>query len=56
VRPAFGQVNQQQAIDDVRAGKLKVAHASWWGFDSVDATAALQAAINSGVPKLVVDG
>ncbi|MBU0607624.1 MAG: right-handed parallel beta-helix repeat-containing protein [Armatimonadetes bacterium] len=51
---ACAQVNQQ-AIDDVAAGKLKEAKASWWGFDPVDATACLQAAIDSKVPKLTVD-
>jgi hypothetical protein len=51
---AHAAVNQQ-AIDDVKAGKLKVARASWWGFDPVESTAALQAAINSGVPKLIID-
>jgi hypothetical protein len=54
ILPACGQVNQQ-AIDDVAAGKLKEAKASWWGFDATEATACLQAAINSGVPKLTVD-
>ncbi|MCX7424084.1 MAG: right-handed parallel beta-helix repeat-containing protein [Planctomycetia bacterium] len=57
VRPiatVFAEVNQQ-AIADVAAGKIKVAKASWWGFDSVDSTEALQAAINSGVPTLIVD-
>lgn len=48
------QVNQK-AIDDVAAGKLKEAKASWWGFNDTDATACLQAAINSKVPKLIVD-
>jgi len=48
------EVNQQ-AIADVMAGKITVAKASWWGFDPVDSTHALQAAINSGVPTLIVD-
>ncbi|HUS80901.1 MAG TPA: right-handed parallel beta-helix repeat-containing protein, partial [Armatimonadota bacterium] len=48
------QVNQQ-AIDDVAAGKIKEANASWWGFNAEDSTDALQAAINSGVPKLIVE-
>ena len=54
VCPTMAQVNQQ-AIDEVAAGKIKEAKASWWGFDAEDSTAALQAAINSGVPKLTVD-
>jgi len=42
-------------IAQVKAGILKTANASWWGFDKVDATYCLQNAINSGVPKLIVD-
>lgn len=45
----------QQALADVAAGKVKVAKASWWGFDPVDSTKALQAAIDSKVPKLIID-
>lgn len=52
--PACAQVNQK-ALDDVKAGRVTEAKASWWGFDATDATACLQAAINSGVPKLIVD-
>ncbi len=52
--PASAEVNRQ-AIADVAAGKITVAKASWWGFDLVDSTKALQAAINSGVPTLIVD-
>jgi len=51
---ACAQVNQQ-ALDDVAAGKLREAKASWWGFDATDATKCLQAAIDSKVPKLTVD-
>ena len=39
----------------VKSGELKTARASWWGFDAADSTAPLQAAISSGVPRLVVD-
>lgn len=42
-------------IAQVKAGAIKMAHASWWGFDKEDSTEALQNAINSGVPKLIVD-
>jgi len=45
----------QQAIDDVKSGKLTTAKASWWGFDEADSTAALQAAINSGAQKLIIE-
>ena len=44
-----------QAIDEVRAGQRDVAHASWWGFQPEESTAALQAAIDSGAKKVVVD-
>ncbi len=54
VLPVLGAVNEA-AIAEVAAGQVKEAKASWWGYDPADATAALQAAINSGVPKLVVD-
>ncbi|MCX7007583.1 MAG: right-handed parallel beta-helix repeat-containing protein, partial [Kiritimatiellaeota bacterium] len=44
-----------EAIAKVAAGRGGEACALWWGFDSADATAALQAAINSGARKLVVE-
>jgi hypothetical protein len=44
-----------QAIAEVAAGKRTEARAAWWGFDPADATAALQAAIDSGARKLVVE-
>jgi hypothetical protein len=39
----------------VLKGDVKEARASWWGFDPEDATRALQAAIGSHVPRLIVD-
>ncbi len=48
------QVNQEM-IDKTLAGEVTEAKASWWGFNEEDATQALQAAINSGVPKLIVE-
>jgi hypothetical protein len=42
-------------VRQVAEGELTEARASWWGFDPVDATETLQAAINSGVPRLMVD-
>ena len=39
----------------VASGELKEARASWWGFDKDDSTAYLQAAITSGVERLVVE-
>ena len=51
---AMAEVNQEM-IDRVAAGELTEAKASWWGFDEADSTEALQAAIDSGVPKLIVE-
>ncbi|MDD4101768.1 MAG: right-handed parallel beta-helix repeat-containing protein, partial [Kiritimatiellae bacterium] len=39
----------------VASGELKEARASWWGFDAEESTRALQAAIDSRVPRLIVD-
>ena len=44
-----------QKIAAVAGGTIKEAKASWWGFNPKDSTAALQAAIDSGVPKLIVE-
>ena len=44
-----------QAIEELRAGKRAVAQASWWGFQPEESTAALQAAIDSGAKKVVVE-
>lgn len=43
------------AVAQVRAGKLTTARAAWWGFDPQDATAALQAAIDSGARQVIVE-
>jgi len=54
--PLWAQTPPDQAkIDAVKAGAEKVAHASWWGFSPEDATAILQAAIDSGAEKLIVE-
>ncbi len=45
----------EDAIRDVLQGKCKVAHAAWWGYDAKEATAALQAAIDSGAEKVIVE-
>jgi hypothetical protein len=56
VFPLRGQAPANpDGIAGVAKGTIKEAKASWWGFDPVDSTQALQAAINSKVPKLVVD-
>jgi len=51
----LAQTEHSTQIAQVKSGTLKTANASWWGFDKTDATACLQSAINSGVPKLIVD-
>ena len=46
---------QPDKVAEVAAGKLKEAQASWWGFDTEDSTAFLQAALNSKAAKVIVD-
>ncbi len=43
------------SVAAVRDGRLSEARAVWWGFDPTNATAALQAAIGSGVRRLIVE-
>lgn len=52
---AGARADAPEQVARVAAGELKEARASWWGFDKDDATLALQAAIKSRVPKLIVD-
>ncbi|MCC6444577.1 MAG: right-handed parallel beta-helix repeat-containing protein [Armatimonadetes bacterium] len=54
LQPLSGEVNKR-AIEDVATGKTKVARASWWGFDPEDVTLSLQAAIDSGARKLIIE-
>ena len=42
-------------VAKVKSGQIKEARASWWGFNANDSTEFLQAAINSKVPKLIID-
>ena len=42
-------------VAKVASGELREARASWWGFDAADSTAYVQAAINSGAAKLIVE-
>lgn len=51
---AHCQVNQEM-IARVAAGEITEAKASWWGFNEEDSTGALQAAIDSGAQKLIVE-
>jgi len=54
---AFGActVAPEQRVARVMAGEVREARAAWWGFDAADSTRALQAAIDSRVPRLIVD-
>jgi polygalacturonase len=47
-------VPNDQAIDDVKAGRRTDANAAWWGFDEEDATDAVQAAIDSGAATVTI--
>ena len=42
------------AVKAVLAGRRDTAAAAWWGFNKNDATKCLQAAINSGVKKVII--
>ncbi len=42
------------AVRSVLNGQTRVANAAWWGFDRVDATHAIQGAINSGARTVVI--
>ena len=52
--PGLGE-DHRALIDEIRSGRRTEARASWWGFSPIDSTTALQAAINSGARKLVID-
>ena len=51
---ADAQINAT-AIQKIESGEIKEAKASWWGFDRDDSTKALQAAINAGAKRLVIE-
>ena len=59
VRTGMAEVSavpaDQAAIDKAMADRNQPARAVWWGFDPADSTASLQAAINSGVRKLIIE-
>ena len=52
---ATAQQADPAKVAQVAAGTLTEARVSWWGFNPADSTAFLQQAINSKVPKLIVD-
>ncbi len=43
-----------EAVARVASGELKSADATWWGFNAEDSTEAIQQAIDSGAPQVVV--
>lgn len=40
--------------EEIKSGIRKEARAEWWGYNAADSTAILQAALNSGVSKLII--
>jgi hypothetical protein len=52
--PRF-EATKKELSEQIKSGKLPEAKASMWGFNKEDATEYLQAAIDSGIRKLVVD-
>lgn len=53
--PAAAGKMDAKKIAAVKAGKVKEAHAVWWGFSEKDATKCLQSALDSGAKKVIVD-
>lgn len=49
-----GQIDAE-AVAKVKSGEVTEAKASWWGFDPEDSTDALQAAVDSGAKRLIVE-
>lgn len=46
--------DSKTGIAEVASGVRKTASADWWGFNPDDSTDAIQAAINSGAPRVVI--
>lgn len=55
VLASFVHGAEPEKVAQVMAGELKEARVSWWGFNAEDSTEFLEAAINSKVPKLIID-
>ena len=53
-KPYVSGLASPEAVAEVTAGTLKEANASWWGFNLEDSTEAIQAAIDSGAPKVTI--
>jgi len=53
----FGHAAERnpEAIAKVKAGQLTEAKASWWGWNETDATESLQAALDSGARRVIID-
>ncbi len=47
-------LRSEAAVQRVESGQSTVVSAAWWGFNPADATASLQAAINSKAKKVIV--
>jgi hypothetical protein len=45
----------KKAITDVESGRVETARASWWGFDQVDATRSIQAAMDCRAKRIIVE-
>ena len=52
--PQHTDFSDENAVQRVLSGKESVANAAWWGFDPLDATEAVQKAINSGANKVII--
>ena len=50
----FGAADPDK-VAAVEKGEIKEAKASWWGYDPIDSTAALQAAFDSKAERIIVD-
>ncbi|MCR5380146.1 MAG: right-handed parallel beta-helix repeat-containing protein [Lentisphaeria bacterium] len=55
VLASFVHGAEPEKVAQVMAGELKEARVSWWGFNPEDSTEFLEAAINSKVPKVIID-
>lgn len=54
VDPESAPVDAKTAIAEIASGDRRIAYADWWGFQPDDSTAAIQTAIDSGAPRVVV--
>ncbi len=51
---AAGLPRDESALTRLASGVTNSANAIWWGFDASDATEAVQSAIDSGAPRVVI--